>query len=242
MNFKNFYILAQTVLFARTEISVQPNISLSSKHSDSSDSYLALFYFCAKMSSENEYPDSFEVEEIGIQWLDDEAEIILKPVLDESTQPAKKPRIRKTPAKSEYKWEVDEVTQLINFVEQYDCIWNTAAESYHNRTMRDAAWVDITAMFENPIPLEQVRKKWDTLRIQYKRIENKVTSQKSGSAAKSEVHWQNYEALQFISTGDSAHTTASTSNLDNAAQQVFQYTRVLKRNCSIFFISFSAGA
>lgn len=178
--------------------------------------------------SENEYPESIDEEEGGIQWLDEDADSILKQALNENTitKPAKKPRVRKPPAKSEYIWEVEEIKQLINFVEQYDCIWNTAADSYHNRMMRDAAWIDIVAMFDNPIPQDQVRKKWDTLRIQYKRIENKISNQKSGSATKSEVHWQYYDALKFISTGDSAHTTESISNLKNSMQQVFLYACV----------------
>lgn len=76
---------------------------------------------------------------------------------------------------------------VLDFIEEYrkhECLWKIKSKSYHNRDLRDAAYVkllDVTKSFMSNATKDTVLKKINNLRSSYRKEQKKVLScKKSG--------------------------------------------------------------
>lgn len=113
-------------------------------------------------------------------------------------------------------WTDEKIVSLIGAVEQEPQLWVASLEEYRNKVTRDAAWKSISEIvFENSITPEELNKKWQGLRVQFKTEYNKVQKKKSGQGTDENftVRWRHYEQMKFLLSGDGSVAVETTSNL-----------------------------
>lgn len=113
-------------------------------------------------------------------------------------------------------WTDEKIVSLIGAVEQEPQLWDASLEEYRNKVTRDAAWKSISEIvFENSIAPEELNKKWQGLRVQFKTEYNKVQKKKSGQGTDENftVRWRHYEQMKFLLSGDGSVAVETTSNL-----------------------------
>lgn len=88
-----------------------------------------------------------------------------------SQQIKEKPKRKKVNSND---WTDSPTIQLIEYVETHPCIWNKGLKEYHNKTIRNAAWREISDMFEEKISTHDLIAKWSNLRIQFSSYAKKI--------------------------------------------------------------------
>lgn len=97
--------------------------------------------------------------------------------------------------KSTYDWTTAEVEQLIEAVRVHECLWNTNSPGFNCRHTKLATWREVSAVLNDyvPVPADQVRRKWDLLKMQYYRLHSQMR-QKLGRR----ITWHYFNALEFL--------------------------------------------
>lgn len=110
-------------------------------------------------------------------------------------------------------WTDTATLQLIDYVETHPCIWNKRLKEYHDKSIRDSAWREISDMFEDKFPTQDLTAKWTNLRIQFNSYSTKAKACKSGQGAGDyQVHWRFYKKMLFLKAADVRETTTTESN------------------------------
>jgi len=108
-------------------------------------------------------------------------------------------------------WHRERVSQLIENVELYPCLWQVKNKDFFKQSKRFAALTQIAEVLQIS-SADEVKKKLHTLRSQFIKERTKMRSTKSGSAA-NEVYktkWEFYEPLKFMF----CHSTESNDTVD----------------------------
>lgn len=158
-----------------------------------------------------------------VEYLDDDASILsddLNDSIDDETQNTagsstkSSKRGRKQNRRIIDSWTDAQVTKLIAKVESHSCIWDASHEHYKNRTVRDSAWNDIVASFDNNISAKQLMVKWQNLRNQYRLALSNAKKTKSGQAAEQTPHWKYASQMAFVGGTEEKQTVVTQSNLN----------------------------
>uniref|UniRef100_A0A1I8P7X7 MADF domain-containing protein n=1 Tax=Stomoxys calcitrans TaxID=35570 RepID=A0A1I8P7X7_STOCA len=88
------------------------------------------------------------------------------------------------------RWPVSQIMRLLRFYAAHRCLWDVDCADNHNRKMRHAALVDITAAMGDDMTKEQIVQKINVVRATYryerKRIKQRI---KRGMGAKTKLKW-----------------------------------------------------
>ncbi|XP_014674058.1 PREDICTED: uncharacterized protein LOC106814275 [Priapulus caudatus] len=121
--------------------------------------------------------------------------------------------------KSDRNWSFQEILDLIQEYEKYECLYNTTLREYKDREKKKAALQQIAAVFDTTA--DEVSSKFSKLRIYYNRERAKLTATpKSGSSAgdvNKKSTWVHFDALEFLS--DFCTPRSTRSNFASTASQ-----------------------
>lgn len=121
---------------------------------------------------------------------------------------------KKTTKKVSAEWNDDAIGKLILCVETRQCLWNAQLNEYRNKNHRDAAWKEISEIFEEKYSANELSAKWANLRIQFKSYSAKFKKTESGQATgEYQVHWRFFKPMLFILSAETEQSTQSESNL-----------------------------
>ena len=79
------------------------------------------------------------------------------------------------------KWDEENVTDLIDLLEERRCLWNILESQYTKREKRDSAYKEIAETLEREVG--EIKTKINNIRAQLRREIGKVKKTKSGQAA-----------------------------------------------------------
>ena len=96
------------------------------------------------------------------------------------------------------KWNEENVTALIDLLEERPCLWNIFDSQYTKREKRDSAYKEIAETLEREVG--EIKTKINNLRAQLGREIGKVKKTKSGQATNKlyQPSWIHWERLQFL--------------------------------------------
>ncbi|XP_034477660.1 uncharacterized protein LOC117784120 [Drosophila innubila] len=92
-------------------------------------------------------------------------------------------------------WHPEAIHQLIEAVEESECLWNVADTDYKNRYAKEASWNSISEQLG--VSNRDVVVKWNSLRNTYRTaLKTSLTRSQSGSAKKPTFPY--YELMSFL--------------------------------------------
>ena len=120
--------------------------------------------------------------------------------------------------KQKGKWKEENVTALIDLLEEQPCLWNIFDSQYTEREKRDSAYKEISAKLEWEVG--EIKTKINNLRAQLGREIGKVKNTKSGQALNelyqpSYIHW---ERLQFLANQMQSCGTRDTIDINASVE------------------------
>ncbi|XP_065321046.1 uncharacterized protein LOC135928510 [Gordionus sp. m RMFG-2023] len=107
------------------------------------------------------------------------------------------------------------VSELINFVEDHDDLWNQSNDNYFNRLLVDELWTLCAKKLDSSPNVCKL--KWKNLRDSYLKEKRKREEVHSGDAAKASTQWKWYDSLSFLTTSTTPRKTLNniTDNIEN---------------------------
>lgn len=118
---------------------------------------------------------------------------------------SRKKSVKRTTKKVSAEWDDDAIGKLISYVETRQCLWNAQLKEYRNKNQRDAAWKEISEIFESKYPANELSAKWANLRIQFKSYAAKFNKTKSGQATgEHQIHWRFFKPMLFILSAENS--------------------------------------
>lgn len=103
-------------------------------------------------------------------------------------------------------------------MESEKCLWDASDEAYHNKTLRDRGWRNVSESFRNKYSVAELNAKWTNLRIQFRGYAARQKT-KSGQGVKETPKWRFYNALKFVGRAEDRQVQGTTSNLDIAMEE-----------------------
>lgn len=95
-----------------------------------------------------------------------------------------------------YRWNPDEVLELINTVKEHSCLWDMNNKDYRNRAKKESAISYIASKFD--VTAEHVKMKIHTLRTQYTNERRKLKKKELEKGVICTPSWQYYDSLHFM--------------------------------------------
>ena len=117
---------------------------------------------------------------------------------DESSATKTKKVKEKGKEKKAKDWTDEEITLLIEMLEERPCLWDVFDKEYSKRDVRDVAYTDIASALD--VTIESLKAKVNGLRAQFGRELAKVNKTKSGQST-DELYvpsWIHYQNLLFL--------------------------------------------
>lgn len=109
-------------------------------------------------------------------------------------------------------WDDNNIAKLINAVEPHVCIWDTGVKDFHDHTKRDNAWRDISDVFLNTVPGDQLRLKWSSLRNNWRKAYINSHKTKSGQGVETQLQGKWTPHMNFLSAAEEKQNISSASN------------------------------
>ena len=109
--------------------------------------------------------------------------------------------MRNTMNPSPFEWTRTLAAQFLDILPQYPCLWKFKSADYKDRYKRQAAAEEIKLILGVNVSLNDLIKKIQTLRKQFRKEKNLVEDSKKSGAGRDDVYapklWC-YDALKFI--------------------------------------------
>ena len=112
-----------------------------------------------------------------------------------------------------YRWDDDDVEQLIDLYEERVCLWDVSDKSYQKRDVKEKALAKISEIMG--IDAAVIKAKWGSLRAQHGRELAKENRTKSGQSADDlyQSKWIFMEKMRFVEQIKKTMTSRSTIQL-----------------------------
>lgn len=157
------------------------------------------------------------------------------PFNSSQSQPAKKIRKQSRP-KVQSDWSPEQVTKLIEAVEERRVLWDKSLEEYKHPSL--SAWEGVAETIAHGTP-DECKAKWTNLRITFNINLAKYRSKKSGQGTDEnfKITWKHFQSMLFLEAADVHQSTESTSSLSLVI--IYRSTHVIL-DLLLFFLHFTA--
>ena len=123
-----------------------------------------------------------------------------------------------SPASAPVEWTRRNTTMFITCLREHPCFWKVTRDDYKDRDVRNSAVKTmISAMRKSMFDLtsESLKKKWNTLRTQYRKEHRLVLNSKKSGAGTADFYvpklWC-YDQLSFLDEADVHHESVSSQD------------------------------
>ncbi|KAH7708271.1 flocculation protein FLO11-like isoform X2 [Aphelenchoides avenae] len=82
-------------------------------------------------------------------------------------------------------WDEDQEHEIIRYVREHPCFYDTKSPDYKNRDLRSAEWENLAGKFD--VTVAVMKAKWKALNDAYNRCMREKNAARSGSGADSQV-------------------------------------------------------
>ncbi|KAL4105069.1 hypothetical protein QTP88_020344 [Uroleucon formosanum] len=108
---------------------------------------------------------------------------------------------------------------LIRLYGAKDFLWNSKSPLYHNKTVREDAWNEISSLMN--LPVAELKKKMTTLQASYRREKSRVAKSLITGSGTHHVYvskWFAFDEFNFMKGKDIPNETSDTmSELENVS-------------------------
>ena len=105
-------------------------------------------------------------------------------------------------------WPKNNVIVLILGVRSHSNLWNVFDKTYKDRVKKESAWEEIKQELNeegNNYTIEELKKKWNILRTQYRKEQKLVINSKKSGSGTNDLYvpkFAYFEDLQFLNDGE----------------------------------------
>ena len=128
----------------------------------------------------------------------------------------KKKNCKRPSRKIEFTWSEKEESKLILAVQKQRPLWDCSVPEYKLAHKKLDCWQVVAEELEMDINFSEARKKWNSMRSNFKVFLGKNRNKKSGQGADEckNIKYPHYNELLFIESAEVEQSTKTTSTLD----------------------------